>query len=468
MEKGNQKMIKNQNELLSFARSENTRIRREILLNLYESALVAVNPLNIIQNNIVITHDQNELQIFEKSIKIRNRKIWIIGGGKAVGHMAQALEEILQNCELSGIVIVPKGVKSQLKLKNIECLESEHPIPSFKNIENTEALLEVIKKIKKEDLVLALISGGGSALLTAPIDTISWNDFQRFNLLLITNKMTIQQINIIRKHISNIKGGRLATYCKSNEILVFVISDVIGDDLTSIASGPFYPDPSTFKDAKQILQEFNLWENSTPFSIKEHIQKGIKSLVKETPKPYDPIFQNISHFILASNKIACNFVIDEATRLGIRYKFLTNQLEGNFKDMVEYLFKEFTEFLSKGENSCLFISGGEPTIEVTGKGIGGRNQEVAALMLLKFKEFRGKFCFLSAGTDGIDGNSPYAGAIVDTDSLIILEQSGLIIENYQLNNDLTTFFSVLGGSLIKTGPTGTNVMDIHFCWIEKS
>jgi len=468
MEKGNQKMIKNQNELLSFARSENTRNRREILLKLYESAINAVNPVNIIRNKVKLTQNQEELQVDKKIIKIQNRKIWIIGGGKAVGHMAQALEEILKNCEYSGTVIVPKGVKNQLKLNNIECIESNHPIPSLENVKHTEKLLKTVKKIKEKDLVIVLVSGGGSALLTSPANTISWNEFQKFTLLLITSKMTIQQINIIRKHISRIKGGRLATYCKSNEIIVLAISDVIGDDLSSIGSGPFYPDPSTFNDAKQILKQFNLWENNIPFSIKKHIEKGVQGLINETPKSEDPLFKKITHFILASNKIACNSAINEASRLGIKHKLISNQLEGNFKDLVEYLFKEFNDFLSKGDPLCLFISGGEPTVEVTGKGIGGRNQEVAALALSKFKKFKGKFCFLSAGTDGIDGNSQFAGALVDTDTLFYLNQKGLNLEAYQHNNDLTTFFSALGGSLIETGPTGTNVMDIHFCWIEKN
>ncbi|MHA1214972.1 MAG: glycerate kinase type-2 family protein [Candidatus Hodarchaeales archaeon] len=460
-------LVKNYLQLVNSPHQESFQKMRGLLLDLYTSAVESVNPYKAVLRHLKINDETTSLEIEDLELSLVNRKIWILGGGKASGQMAEALESLIGDKDYSGLVIVPKGVKKQLKLKKIECYESDHPIPSSTNLENTKKLIKAVEKIKREDLVLFLLSGGGSALLTMPQNSIDLADLIKLNELLIRSEMDIHEINVIRKHVSSIKGGRLAELINAKEKVVLVISDVIGDNLETIASGPMVPDSSTYLDAKVILQNHGLWAEKIPNSVKDVIEKGIKGQLKETPKQGDKIFEGVNTFIIASNKIACEAIRSKAKEMNLKCVFLTDKIEGDARALGKLMVRIYEGLLDDITKPIVFVSGGEPTVKVEGKGIGGRNQELVVSAMQELSSFKGNFCFLSAGTDGIDGNSKYAGAIIDNFSLGIFEEKQLPLGKFLADNDLTNFFQKLGYSLIETGPTGTNVMDVQLCYLLK-
>ncbi|MHA1974314.1 MAG: glycerate kinase type-2 family protein [Candidatus Hodarchaeales archaeon] len=456
--------VKNYLELVNGPQEEELTRIRKLLLDLYCHGVEAVSPYRAVLGQLQLNYDKNSLQIKNLVLKLSNRKLWVLGAGKATGKMAEALESLLEGKNYSGLVIVPRGVKKQLKLKNIECCESDHPIPSPKNLENTKKLIEITKNIERQDLVFFLLSGGGSALLTMP--QVPLEDFIELNKQLIRSNMNIHEINVIRKHVSGIKGGKLARLIKAKDKLVLVISDVIGDNLETIASGPMVADPSTYQDAKKILRMHELW-GKLPKSVEKVIEQGIKGLLEETPKQGNHVFDEVKPFIIASNKIACEAIMRKTNELNLQSTFLTDKIEGDARTLGRLMVRLYEGFSGTNNRAMIFISGGEPTVEVKGKGIGGRNQELVASAMQEFRFCKGDFCFLSAGTDGIDGNSKYAGAIIDNFSLELLKSKQLPLDRYLADNDLTTFFEKLGSSLLETGPTGTNVMDIQLCYLLK-
>ncbi len=459
--------IKNYNDLISIT-TDKTQIKaRKILIDLYKAAIAAVNPQNIILHHLKYKAKEKLLIIDNDQYSIESRKIWIIGVGKAVGGMAQTLEMIFTDLDYSGIICIPEGIKEKLNLKKIHCLESSHPLPSEINIKNTKQLLEFIKNINPKDLVITLLSGGGSSMWIAPISPITLNDMVILNQLLLKSGMSIHEINVIRKHVSEIKGGKLASKIPG-EIVVLVLSDVIGDKLESIASGPLVPDPSTFNEAKALLQQFKLWGNLIPDSVRTVIQFGTENKIAETLKVNHPIFKKIHSYIIGSNRIACKAVMNHASKIGLNALLLTDKVEGEAKWVGRLFARIYCGLAEEKNEPLLIVSGGEPIVEVLGNGIGGRNQEVAAAVLSEFLSYKYiiNFAFLSAGTDGIDGNSIYAGALIDNNTIKVSRKSSINIENYRSRSDLCRFFEKIGGTLLETGPTGTNVMDIHLSIIH--
>ncbi|UCE13457.1 MAG: DUF4147 domain-containing protein [Candidatus Heimdallarchaeota archaeon] len=455
--------IQNFEEIIHYSSSERKK-PRETILNFFSSALEAVDPFRIVFNNLSFDSKRKELIIDNKHFTIDNRKIWVIGAGKAVGRMTQAVEMILAGLEYQGVICVPEGMKKDLKLERVQCYESTHPLPSEVNLHNTKIVLELVKQIKEEDLVIALISGGGSALWTAPTPPITIHDLIDLNRALIHSKMSIHDINKIRKHISQIKGGRLAELI-SCETLVLVLSDVIGDNLESIASGPLSPDPSTFLDVKILLDQHQIWKNSIPNSIREYIEKGISSGIPDTPKN---AFQQVQSYILGSNKVACTAVCSSARQQGFKAVFLTDKLEGDARWIGRLLARIYCGLAESTKEPIVVVSGGESTIEVQGKGIGGRNQEVAASLLSELVSLPSPpdIEFLSVGTDGVDGNSIYAGALIDKLTIEDFVQKNLDLSTYQQENDISKFFERINGSLLVTGPTRTNVMDLQIALLN--
>ncbi|MHA2225138.1 MAG: glycerate kinase type-2 family protein [Candidatus Hodarchaeales archaeon] len=461
-------IIQNYDEIVQYC-SSGRRESRDFILKLLNQAILSIDPYRIMSEKISIDSEKEKISIENTQINVKDRKIWIIGAGKAVGRMAEALEFILSGIDYQGIICVPEGTKNGLKIEKIQCLESTHPLPSLKNYQNTKLMIDLTKKIQSEDLVLALISGGGSAILTAPIPPISVDDLIILNSELINSGMPIQEMNVIRKHVSQIKGGKFSRYIQG-EIHTCVVSDVIGDSLESIASGPFYPDSSTFSDAKSLLEQFDLWNSSIPASIRQIIEKGIRKLIPETPKGTEEIFKRIYNHILCSNELACRIIVAETKKHGLNSLFLTDKLEGDARWLGTLLARIYSSFTTQIDDPFIVISGGEPTVKVSGKGIGGRNQEVVGSLLSEFLSLNSTpdILFLSAGTDGIDGNSPYCGALIDDLSWSIYHQKKLNISKYQTDNNLSEFFEKIGGSLIELGPTGTNVMDLQIALINAS
>lgn len=462
--------IQNYEEIIHFSSSVRKKSRKAVL-DLLSSAIEAVDPYQIVYNSLILDKEKLELISNKAYFSVKQRKLWVIGAGKAVGRMAEALEEVLAGAGLDyqGIICVPNGIKEGLNLQRIQCFECTHPLPSEVNIQNTKRVLELINRIKPKDLVFVLLSGGGSSIWVTPIDPISIDDLITLNAELIRSRMKIHEINVVRKHVSLIKGGKLAKQIPA-EMLVLVISDVIGDNLESIASGPFIPDPSTFQDTKLLLEQQYLWENAIPASVKLVIERGIEGVISETLKGNDKTFQRIQTFILGSNKMACNAIVSNAKKLGLNTIFLTDRLEGDARCLGRLLARIYCGLAEGTQDPILVVSGGEPTVKVQGDGVGGRNQEVVAEVINEFLSFTSPpdILFLSAGTDGVDGNSPYSGALIDDVSISVLRQKGLHLSQFQKNNDLSRFFEKLGGSVLLMGPTGTNVMDLQIALLNVS
>ncbi|MFX0086368.1 MAG: glycerate kinase [Candidatus Hodarchaeota archaeon] len=459
--------LKNYNKLISISADKSQIKARKILIDLYKVAVESVCPQNIIQNHLKYKIKDKILIIDNDQYSVESRKIWIIGAGKAVGGMAKTLEMIFIDLDYSGIICIPEGIKELLNLKKIHCLESSHPLPSDRNIKNTKQILEFIKNIKSKDLVITLLSGGGSSMWITPISPITINDMVILNQLLLKSGMSIHEINVVRKHVSEIKGGKLASKIPG-EVILLVLSDVIGDKLESIASGPLVPDPSTFNEAKAILQRFKLWRNSIPDSVRTVIQSGIENKIAETLKTDDPIFKKTHSYIIGSNRIACKAAMSHASKIGLNTLLLTDKVEGEAKWVGKLFARIYSGLAEEEKEPLLIVSGGEPIVEVLGNGIGGRNQEVAAAALIEFLSYDCiiNFAFLSAGTDGIDGNSLYAGALIDNVTISLYRKNSINIENYRSKSDLCSFFEKIGSTLLETGPTGTNVMDIHLSLIH--
>ncbi len=413
---------------------------KEIFLKAIES----VKPANVLKN--LVSFEENGIKI--KGERFECDKFYLFGSGKAAIESAKAFEEMSKDKIKEGFIVS----NYEERLQKTEVFESSHPVPSQKSLKAAEILMKKLENLKENDFFVYLLSGGSSALIEKPIPPINMEDLQECTKALLLNGASIEEINCVRKHISLIKGGRLASLTKAKGV-VLVISDVVGNDLSTIGSAPFYPDKTTYKEAYEILKKYNLLEK-IPNSVKSVIEKGVSKKLPETPKTKNP---NIKHFLIAENKTALLAAKEEALKRGFDTKIVTDSLQGEVEETSKFLLQKARE----EKKSLLF--GGETTVFVRGEGKGGRNQELA-LRILKKLDKNDKFVFLSGGTDGIDGNSPAAGAVVDYRLKLRAEKLGLDIDDFLKRNDSYTFFKKAGG-IIETSPTGTNVMDI--CMILK-
>ncbi len=428
---------------------------RDKAVSIFINSLRGVHPENLIKENISL--EDSQLKVKDEFFVIPD-KIYVFGSGKASIEMAKAIEKIFNNRIKNGLVVCNYAEK----LKSIDVFKSSHPIPDEKSLKAGELLLDRLSRLKEEDFFIYLLSGGSSALIEKLIPPITLDDLKKLTDLLLKNSVPIEEINVIRKHISRIKGGRLGHSTKAKGI-VLVISDVIGDDLFTIGSAPMYYDKSTYQDAYRILRKYNLWDK-IPVSVKTVIERGMKGIISETPKEENP---NIKHFIIGSNLIALEYAKEEAERLGFNTYIMTSQLKGEAREIAKGISSIAKEIKKSGNPFrppvCLLF-GGETTVSVRGYGKGGRNQEMCLSFLKEIKNEK-NVAFLSCGTDGIDGNSEAAGAVVDYKSYLKAKRLGLNIDEYLINNDSFTFFSKTG-DVILTGNTGTNVMDVSILVLE--
>ncbi len=451
------KFIKNFNELVSVKQEENAEARR-IALTLLEEGLRRADPKEAVREHLKIEDEKVVVDDEELSL-VSIDKIYVIGAGKASGKMAEAIEEILGSKIHGGTVIVPRGTK--VKLHRIEVIEGSHPIPSAKCIEGAMKILEIARKAGKKDLIIALISGGGSSLLTLPAENLTLNDIIETTKILLKCGADIKEINAVRKHISKIKGGQLAKAAYPAKIISLIISDVVGDPIDAIASGPTAPDPTTFRDAWEVLEKYNI-ADSVPPRVKERIIKGLSGNIPETPKPGDPAFFNVKNLVIASNIKSLKAMSNIAGKLGLNSIILTSQIEGEARHVglvIASILKEIHSNEQPIKPPAVVIAGGETTVTVTGNGIGGRNQELALSAATSIKKLRG-VVLASIGSDGIDGITNAAGAIVDGETIVRAERLGLNPNKFLVNNDSYTFFKRIGKSLIFTGYTGTNINDL--------
>lgn len=449
--------IKNKQQLINNGRVQLAKKARALAINSLESALTAVDPNKLIKSKLSIKKSilyVNGLSFDLKKVK----NIFVIGGGKASGSMAEVLEQLLGKRITNGSVNVPYGSKNKTEIIHLH--EASHPIPDENSVNETCRMLEIVKNVHINDLVICLISGGGSSLMTLPRAKISILDIQKITKDLLKCGATVKEINTVRKHISEFKGGQLAERLYPATILNLVLSDVVGDPLASIASGPTVPDFTTFSDSIMVLKKHGLWTKA-PLSIKAVLLDGKNALIPETPKADSLIFKKVFNVILGNNKCASLAAYNFLKSAGLNTLLLTSVLEGESKHVGTVLASiahEFSLYDNSVQKPAGIVVGGETTVTVTGKGIGGRNQEMVLAAALKLKGLK-NVVVASLNTDGIDGPTNAAGAIADGYTLERSKERGCIPEVFLAENNSYKYFLKLD-DLIFTGITGTNVNDV--------
>jgi len=393
------------------------------------------------------------------------KNVFVLGAGKASAVMAAAVEHLLGKRVTGGLINVKYGHTA--RLKRIELNECGHPVPDAAGVAGARRIMDIARRAGENDLVICLISGGASALLPAPAPPITLEEKQQVTRLLLACGATIHEINAVRKHISEVKGGQLARLAYPARVLSLLLSDVIGDPLDVIGSGPTAPDASTFADALAVLDKYGLRER-VPAAVRERLERGAAGRIPETPKADDPVFERTQNLIVGNNRTAVDAAAKIARVFGFRPLVLSTMIEGETREVARVHAAIVREILASGRPArppvCL-ISGGETTVTLRGNGLGGRNQEfvlAAAIELAGLPDV----VVLSGGTDGTDGPTDAAGAIADGATQARAERIGLDARRMLADNDSYHFFEPLG-DLIKTGPTNTNVMDLRLVLIGK-
>ncbi len=430
---------------------------------IFSKAVVAVDPYKKLKEILRIEKDQLFLNMDGESEKGFDLKmfnhIFLIGTGKASSSMAQAVEEIFGDRISRGMITTKYG--HTLPLKKTERIEAGHPLPDRNGLEGAKKIKNLLIQSGAEDLVIFLLSGGGSALLPLPVEGITLEEKQEVTQFLLDCGADIHEINTIRKHISQIKGGGFARWAYPSTILSFILSDVVGDPLDVIASGPTVPDTSTFGEGWEVLKKYDLINKIAP-SIKNYLWAGKEGRIEETPKSGEIIFEKVHNHLIGSNILALRAAEKEASSLGLHPLILSSSIVGETKEVARFHVAIAKEVISSGNpipRPACILSGGETTVIIKGHGRGGRNQEFALAGALEISELE-KVVLLSGGTDGTDGPTDAAGALADSSTLKRAQSLGLDPKIHLENNDAYPFFQSLG-DLLLTGPTHTNVMDVR-------
>ncbi len=444
-------------------------MKKELLTDIFKAALAAVDPYQAVKNSV--SRKNNSLFSGGHSFDLGYfGRVLVLGAGKAAERMAAAVEELLGDRIASGLIIAKYGQTGALR--KIEQREGSHPIPDEAGMQATRAVLDIAGGADEKTLIICLLSGGGSALLVQPAPGISLEEKQKATELLLKAGASIEEMNAVRKHISRVKGGLLARTACPATVLTLILSDVIGNQPDVIASGPTAPDSSTYRDAAAVIDRYSL-DRTMPASVVERIRRGVKGLEQETPKSGEPCFRKVANVIIAGNDRALAAALRKAKSLRLAAEVITAGLHGEAREAGRQLSKTALatqKKLKRGEQRC-FLSGGETTVTVQGDGIGGRNQELALAFALGIEGVPG-ITLLSAGTDGIDGPTDAAGAVVDGETAKKAREAGINPSAYLDRNDSYSFFKrfdLLSGvrNHLITGPTGTNVMDLQILCVEK-
>jgi len=429
---------------------------KEHAIEIFNAAVAAVKPGNLVPGFIRVSPDS--LSLGDKVLDRKEFKnIYITGAGKAAASMALEAEKILGDWIADGLVVT--RYHHSKPTHKIRILEAAHPVPDTNSLGATKETIRLLQKAGPYDIILCLISGGASSLWADLPEQVSLEDIQQTFTLLLHSGASIHEMNTVRKHLSHFKGGQMLKYCNVAAVFTLIISDVPGDDVATIASGPTVPDPSTFGDCLAILENHGLMK-TVPQGVREHFEKGNEGLIPETPKPGDVLFQNSHHFILGNNSMALATARAKAEQLGYTVIVTDQLLTGNTDSEARKLIRGITS-LNINPPWCL-LAGGETTIQVTGNGKGGRNQHFALCSLDELSKMNtdvSTLTLFAAGTDGTDGNTDAAGAVVDNDLRGMVRKNNLDTADYIRRFDSWNFFHQYGG-LIVTGPTGTNVMDM--------
>lgn len=448
---------------------------RETALACVDAGIAATQPRTLAANEIRLDAEDDTLHIQRETYNLgAYDHVLVAGGGKAAGELARALEDILGDRITDGVIVTNAPVETE----RIDVIEGRHPVPDECGVEGTKRLLELAANADEGTLLLTLITGGASALLPAPADGLSLEDLQSVTNDLLESGATIHELNCVRKHLSAIKGGGLAQVSAPSTVVSLIISDVVGDDLDVIASGPTVPDPTTFEDAREICGRYGL---SLPDSVEAYLEAGLEGAVPETPGPESPVFDALEVHILANGLTALSAARDVAAERGYNTCLLSSRIEGEARDVGTMHAGIAAEIAATGnpvEPPAVVLSGGETTVTIgaagcdgtdTGAGTsagtkvedegrqhghGGPNQELALSASIGLSDTG--TVLASVDTDGIDGRSDAAGAIVDSETATPLEGARRALETHN-----TTPFLASAGALIRTGPTGTNVNDLR-------
>ncbi|MBN2335314.1 glycerate kinase [Candidatus Bathyarchaeota archaeon] len=451
-------MFRNKRQLLDNAANDKLHRLRADALTIMEAALKAVDPWQAVARKLKLLEDGLVVDGLKLPLS-KDSKIIVVGGGKAGGLMAEAVEAELGDRISGGLVNVLRGTEGGFNLKKIRLNPASHPVPDGAGVNGVREMLRLVQGLSSEDVVISLISGGGSALMPMPANGISLDDLQHVTERLLKAGATINELNAVRKHLSAFKGGQLARECLPANVVSLILSDVVGDPLDTIASGPTAPDITTFETARKILHRYHLWTSLKP-RVRERIELGVKGEVPETPKQGDPLFSRVHNVVVANNLEAASAASLKAAELKYNSAVLSTYVEGEARH-VGTVYSSFARDLCFNnipiDRPAAVLLGGETTVTVKGSGLGGRNQEVALSASRKIGDL--DCVILALGTDGIDGPTEAAGALVDGATLNRSENLGLNIDRFLDENDSYTFFTALEDCVV-TGPTGTNVNDL--------
>jgi len=428
----------------------------QIARNLFFTALRAVDPFESVQRRCDAIRAVYRNGGFTRLVAV--------GFGKAAASMALALEQELGDILESGVFVTKYDHTTSQKPEKFRIFQAGHPVPDENGLRGTEEIMALAASADEKTLVVTLVSGGGSALLVAPASHITLAAKQLTTDLLLRCGADIHELNTVRKHLSRVKGGRLAGIINPARTISLILSDVIGDDLDVIASGPTAPDSSTYREAIAVLERYQL-QDRVPAEVVAHLALGARGDLPETPKEGDLIFQRVENHIIGSNRLALEAMLATARKQGLTAEILTTRLSGEAADAAKMLSRTAItrKETRQGQPLCL-LSGGETVVHVRGNGKGGRNMELALNFALEVAGKEG-ITLLSAGTDGTDGPTDAAGALVDGKTVPAMERERAL--RFLENNDSYSFFQENGGLFI-TGPTGTNVMDLQILLIGET
>jgi glycerate 2-kinase len=449
-------IIKNRNEL-------DTTLLRSQALDIIEAGISRVLPSRIMRSALRYDKNLDILEINGDPYNLSEGRVFVVGGGKASGLMAEVLESIISPIKITAGVINCKKGSNRYNTEKIEIIEAGHPVPDSSGIDGVNKMLALKEKysINANDLVLCLISGGGSALMPCPVDGVTLEDKQVVTGLLLECGAEIGEINTVRKHLSKIKGGGLGKLFGPARVVSLIISDVTRNNLDVIASGPTSPDSSTFDDAYSVLEKYNL-VSKIPGSVLAYLDRGRKGQVPETPKSLN----NCRNYIIGDNMLALKAMAEKASGLGLKPLIVTSEQKGDTATAARMRAEELMGGKYSEYNAV--ILGGETTPTLPeDHGKGGRNQHYAAVSMHYMKDYPGAWVLASAGTDGSDYLPDVAGAIVDNHSLELAVNKGIDVSSYIERFDSNSLFSEMGNSLIITGSTGTNVGDIIVYILKK-
>lgn len=438
-------------------KNNNEKLRLYIK-DIFTSSVKAADPYEGVMKYVTLEDDAVVIDGIAYPFELYDN-LYIVGGGKASARMGQAIEHIIGQRITNGWINTKDG--HAVSLKKITVHECSHPVPDQRGVEGTRKIIEILETADERSLVICLLSGGGSALMPAPAEGITLAQKQEVTRLLLGAGADIGEINTIRKHLSSLKGGGMARITSPARLHMLILSDVIGDRLDTIASGPAVIDATTFSDCVEICKKYDIYE-SLPAPVKQRFKKGVQGAVPETAKLNDAYLEKAVNTIIGNNTMSVTAAKDKAERLGFRTLVLSTLFSGEASELGTFFGAIASEIQSSGNPvspPVCIIGGGETTVTIQGKGKGGRNQEMA---LSAARALAGKhnLVFLSGGTDGTDGPTDAAGGIVDGFTISRGIEKGISAEICLKNNDSYHYLKETGGLLV-TGPTGTNVMDIQ-------